>query len=146
MADRPLLAPPKPPHGLAAAALVPLLDERERVLVTLAATRPDVRADLAEARAFFAWLRYLARCYADWRMSAPGPADVDTADMPAVSGEIGTTEAARLLACSARHVRRLADAGALEGRKVGSAWVLNRASIATYVEVAGGGSGRRAAA
>ncbi|WP_329220281.1 helix-turn-helix domain-containing protein [Streptomyces microflavus] len=46
-----------------------------------------------------------------------------------VSVEISTAAAARELGCSESYVRRLARAGRLRGRKVGSVWLVAEAAI-----------------
>ncbi|MEU4432507.1 hypothetical protein AB0F65_17630 [Nocardia rhamnosiphila] len=54
--------------------------------------------------------------------------DTDTTDRN--SEVIGVTEAARLLGCTARHVRRLA--ADLDGQRAGRAWVFDRRTVAEY--------------
>lgn len=52
----------------------------------------------------------------------------DTADRH--SELIGVTDAARLLGCTARHVRRLA--ADLDGQRAGRAWVFDRRTVTEY--------------
>lgn len=48
---------------------------------------------------------------------------------PVGSVEIGTTEAAQVLGCSAEYARRLAREGRLPARRVGRQWLIREAAI-----------------
>ncbi|MET8796131.1 helix-turn-helix domain-containing protein [Nocardia sp. NPDC004568] len=56
----------------------------------------------------------------------------DTPDPRTADDEIGTTEAAALLGCSQRHIRRIA--ADLDGIRVGRDWIFNRRTVAEYAE------------
>jgi hypothetical protein len=53
---------------------------------------------------------------------------------------IGAVEAATLLGCSARHVRRIASD--LEGQRVEGQWVFRRQDVAAYADAKGAGHDR----
>jgi len=53
---------------------------------------------------------------------------------------IGSVEAATLLGCSARHVRRIASD--LEGQRVEGQWVFRRQDVAAYADAKGAGHDR----
>ena len=53
---------------------------------------------------------------------------------------IGAVEAATLLGCSARHVRRIASD--LEGQRVEGQWVFRRQDVAAYANAKGDGCAR----
>ena len=53
---------------------------------------------------------------------------------------IGAVEAATLLGCSARHVRRIASD--LEGQRVEGQWVFRRQDVAAYADAKGDGCDR----
>ena len=53
---------------------------------------------------------------------------------------IGAVEAATLLGCSARHVRRIASD--LEGQRVEGQWVFRRQDVAAYANAKGAGCAR----
>lgn len=118
--------------GWAAVALVQVLDDRLRQLELVATRRDDIRVALPDVRRTFAAIRQAARQHGDWVRSASGLADLVAADMPPQSTEIDTAEASALLGITDRQVRRLAAAKVLVGRKHGTAWVLDRLSVATY--------------
>lgn len=65
-------------------------------------------------------------------MSANGLTDVRTTPVPAVSltDPIGVDEAANILGCSTRHIRRIATT--LDGRKVSRHWSFERHTVLDY--------------
>lgn len=74
----------------------------------------------APVRRLFDRLDYIAR----W--------GVDPADTPTegTADDISTTEAAAILGCSTRHVRRIA--ADLDGIRVGRDWIFNRHTVTEY--------------
>ncbi|RJO80232.1 hypothetical protein D5S18_00310 [Nocardia panacis] len=77
-----------------------------------------------------AWLRRLHdRLDAELRarMSADGP-EPEAAQQD--SEMIGTPEAATILECTARHVRRLA--ADLDGQRIGREWIFHRGTVTEY--------------
>ncbi|XGX77640.1 hypothetical protein LQK93_00415 [Terrabacter sp. BE26] len=68
-------------------------------------------------------------------MAANGQADVRTVPElgPLKSGEVGLSEASRLLGRSPRQTRRLAASGSLgAARRVGKTWLVSRAEVIAY--------------
>lgn len=93
---------------------------------------------LAELTAQWAAIREAAQQWSTFRASADGSAEVLFAEVPAKSQEIDTKSAADLLGVSTRWVRQLASEGALQGRQVGSSWLLDRSSVELRKECNGG--------
>lgn len=60
-------------------------------------------------------------------MSATGPISA-----PSPTLEISTAEAAQLMGCTDRHVRRLCRSGVFTARQVGRAWLIDQAAFDTW--------------
>ena len=73
-------------------------------------------------------------------MSANGPELGGTAAELSPGTLIGAVEAATILGCSARHVRRIA--ADLEGQHVEGQWVFRRQDVAAYADAKGAGPDR----
>jgi hypothetical protein len=89
-------------------------------------------AGAAEIRAAFAVLVVAADEHLGRRACADASAQVVVAQVPAGSAEISTAAAADMLGVSPQRVRQLLAAGVLDGRRVGSVWMIARESVAGY--------------
>lgn len=78
-------------------------------------------------------LHEVAAEYREWRASELGSSEgVDSAPAAPLSHEISVREAADMLRVSDRRVRQLCDEGAIEARKPGWSWLVDRGSVELY--------------